>query len=286
MPDWLQIVLRTLLTIIVLFTLTRIIGKRQITQLTYFEYITGITLGSLSAFIAINPSGNWFLGFVALGIWVAVVIIIEIIELKSKHFRDWVEGKGTVLIKDGKIMEENLKKARYSSDDLLEQLRKKKAFAAADVEFAVLETTGELSVLLRREKQPLTSKDLGIKVPNEQEPQTVIMDGNIMDEPLAAIGRSRGWVNSELKKIGVTHENVYLAQVNSFGELFVDLYDDQIKVPEPQEREILLALIKKCAADIELFCLATQNPTAKVEYEKSLYKINKMLSDLTPFLQK
>jgi uncharacterized membrane protein YcaP (DUF421 family) len=286
MADWLQIALRTLLTIVVLFGLTRILGKRQITQLTFFEYITGIALGSLAAFIAVNPSGNWFLGFVALGVWVTVVVAVEILELKSKHFRDWTEGKGTVLIKDGKIMEENLKKVRYSSDDLLEQLRRKNAFAATDVEFAVLETTGDLSVLLRRENQPLTPKDLGVKVPNEQEPQSVIMDGNIMDEPLATIGLSRDWLNSELKKIGVTHENVYLGQVNSFGELFVDLYDDQIKVPEPQPRELLLALLKKCTADLELFCLATKDPTAKANYEQSLIKMKTMLSELTPFLQK
>ncbi len=285
MPDWLDIVWRTLLSIAVLFGLTRLLGKRQITQLTFFEYITGITIGSLAAYISLDLQGRWYLGFISLAVWVAAALGIEFLEMKSKRIRDWSESKGAILIKDGKILEDNLKKERYSSDELLAQLRKKNVFSAKDVEFAVLETTGEVSVLLTKENQPLTPKQLGIKVANEQEPQTVIMDGNRMDEPLATIGLNRDWLNTELEKIGVSIENVYLGQVNSYGELSVDLFDDKLKVPEPEPRALLLAQLKKCTADIELFILTTKNQKAKQNYEKSLVKMNHMLENIKPYLQ-
>ncbi|WP_242295885.1 DUF421 domain-containing protein, partial [Bacillus cereus group sp. BfR-BA-01516] len=103
-----------------------------------------------------------------------VPFLTGILSLKNKTARDFFEGKSTVLIKDGKILEDNLKKEKYTSDELLELLRGKDAFSVADVEFAVLEPSGELNVLLKKDRQPLTAKDIGLKVANEKEPQTVI----------------------------------------------------------------------------------------------------------------
>src|SRR5690606_38998165 len=122
--------------------------------------------------------------------------------------------KGTVLIKDGKVLEDNLKKERLTSDELMGKLRGQQVFRMSDVEFALMEPSGAINVLLKKEQMPITPSHLGIKVAPEQEPQTVIMDGNIMDEPLATMGLSRQWLNTELEKIGVTLANVYLGQVD------------------------------------------------------------------------
>ncbi|CAM3477892.1 DUF421 domain-containing protein [Marinicrinis lubricantis] len=211
MPDWLEIALRTLLSIIVLFFLTKLLGKRQISQLSFFEYITGITIGSLAAYISLDLEANWYLGLVSLGVWVLFSLMIEFVQLKSKPFRDFVEGKSTILIKDGKILEDNMKKERLTSDELLQQLRRKNIFKTADVEFALIEPSGEINVLLKKDYQPISPSKLGIKTGPEQEPQTVIMDGKILDEPLATIGLSREWLHTELDKLGMTLENVYLA---------------------------------------------------------------------------
>jgi uncharacterized membrane protein YcaP (DUF421 family) len=200
--------------------------------------------------------------------------------------RDWVEGKGMVLVKDGKVLEDNLKKVHLTSDELLEQLRSKNAFRVADVEFAVMEPNGKLSVLLRKENQPITPKHLGVKVPNEQEPQTVIMDGNIMDEPLATIGLNREWLRTELDKLGVTPENVYLAQVDANRQLYVDLYDDNLKVPEPQQREQLWATLKKCEADLETFGLSADDPKVKKMYEGCAEIMKNVLRQVEPFLKR
>ncbi|MGE7687411.1 DUF421 domain-containing protein [Peribacillus simplex] len=285
MPDWLDVFVRALLFLIILFLVTKLLGKKQLSQLSYFEYVVGITIGSIGAEVITGLERNISVGIIGIVTTTAIPFIVGLITLKSKTFRDLVEGKGTVFIKDGKIMEDNLKKERYTTDELLELLRKKDVFQVSDVEFAALEATGDLSVMLKKENQPLTPKDLNMTVASVKEPQTVIMDGKILDEPLATIGRSRGWLHTELEKLGVTIENVFLGQINSYGELTVDLFDDILQVPSPQERPLLLSTMKKCQADLELFALGTENKEAKQLYEKNSEKLQKAIDNVAHILK-
>lgn len=285
MQDWVEIILRTLGMIVLLFFIAKIMGKKQMSHLSYFDYIAGITIGGAGAIILLDREVSFFHGVIAIALFSFIPFVFDLLALKSKKLRDFIDGKGTVLIKDGKVMEDNLKKEQFTTDMLLKQLRSKNAFKAADVEFAVLEPTGELNVLLKRDKQPLTPKDLNITVSLEKEPQAVIMDGEVMDEPLATNGLSRGWLKEELDKLGVAIENVYLGQVDSFGQLTVDLFDDKIQVPQPIEKPLLLATIKKCHADLELFSLATENEEAKKMYKKNAEKVQKVIDKINPHLQ-
>ncbi|OLN22171.1 hypothetical protein BTO30_10480 [Domibacillus antri] len=273
MPEWLEIILRGLLLLMVLFLITKWLGKKQLSQLSFFEYVTGITIGSIGAEVVTGLERNIMHGILGIVVFTAVPFLAGLISLKSKKFRDIIEGKGVIFIKDGKVMEDNLKKERYTTDDLLALLRQKDVFQVADVEFAVLEETGELSVLLKKENQALTPKDLNMLVAPIKEPQTVIIDGKILDEPLATIGRSRNWLHTELDKLGVTVENVFLGQVDSNGQVTVDLFDDTLEVPSPQEMPLLLAAMKKCQADLELFALSTKAEEAKQMYEKNSQKL-------------
>ena len=284
MPQWLEIVLRTLTAVAAMFFLTRLLGKRQVTELSVFEYITGITIGSLAAFVSLDPADNWYLGLVAMAVWVAVSLIIEFLQLKSKTFRDFVDGKARVLIKDGKILEDNLRKERLTVDELLMQLRSKNAFKLSDVEFAVMEPSGKLNVLLRKEHQPLTPAHLGVHPAPEQEPQTVIMDGQIQDEPLATLGLNRQWLRTELDKLGVTLENVFLGQVDGQGQLTVDLYDDQLKLPEPAANAMLLARLKKVQAEFESFALNTRQEEAREMYRRNAERLDRIVEEIEPFL--
>ncbi len=284
MPDWLQIALRTLMAISVLFVITKFLGKRQLSQLSLFEYITGITIGSLAAYISLDLDANWYLGIVSLAVWVAVSLGIEFLQLNSKTMRNFIDGKSTVLIKDGKILEDNLKKERLSIDELLEQLRRKNAFKISDVEFAVMEPSGEINLLMTKDNQPLTARYLGIRVGPEQEPQAVVIDGNIMDEPLSTLGLNREWLDTELNKLGVAIENVFLGQVDSYGQLYVDLFDDKIKVPEPQQKAALFATLKKCEADLEMFGITTKNKENKKLYEQCSKKMEAVIKDMKPLL--
>jgi uncharacterized membrane protein YcaP (DUF421 family) len=285
MPEWLLIGARSILFAGVLFVITKLIGKKQISELSFFEYVSGITIGSIAGEIIMGLDNHWASGILSIMIFGLVTLFADILSLKSKSFRDFFEGKGTIFIKDGKILENNLKKERYSIDDLSSLLRQKNVFKAADVEFAVLEPRGDLSIMLKKENQPLTPKDLQLNLPQEKETQTVIMDGKILNDPLAGSGKSKKWLKAEIEKLGLTQENIFLGQIDSFGDLTVDVYDDSIKVPAPQQRPLLLAMIKKCAADLEVFSLQTDSKSAQIMYERSTEKLNRIIQKLTPYLK-
>lgn len=284
-PQWLEIVLRTVCAVVVLFLMTKLLGKRQVTQLSFFEYLTGITIGSIAAYISLDLEANWYLGLVALGVWVGCSLLIEFLQIKSKKARDFIDFKSTVLIQGGKILEDNLKKEKLSTDELMQQLRKKDVFQVADVEFAIMESSGEINVLQKRESLPLTPKDLGIQVAPEKPGQVVIMDGEVLDEPLRVSGFNQGWLVEELDKQGTKIKDVFLAQVDTYGQLTIDLYNDQIPVPQNEERKLLYANLKKCQADLELFSLSTKSKKAKQMYEESSKKIEKILADVQPILK-
>ncbi|USK42275.1 DUF421 domain-containing protein [Cytobacillus oceanisediminis] len=285
MPEWVEVAFRSILFIGVLFAVTKLIGKKQISELSFFEYVAGITIGSIAGEIILGLNNHWGAGILSIMIFGLVTFFADILSLKNKNFRNFFEGRGTVLIKDGKIQEDNLKKERYSIDDLNSLLRQKNVFKAADVEFAVLEPRGDLSVMLKKENQPLTPKDLQLTVAQEKEPQTVIMDGNILNDSLAESGKTRNWLNMEIEKLGLTLDNIFLGQIDSYGELTVDVYDDKIQVPSPQQRPLLSAMIKKCAADMEVFSLQTDSKKAQNMYEKNAAKLNQILQKLSPYLK-
>ncbi|MDF2040176.1 DUF421 domain-containing protein [Cytobacillus oceanisediminis] len=285
MPEWLLIGARSILFVGVLFAITKMIGKKQISELSFFEYVSGITIGSIAGEIIMGLDNHWASGILSIFIFGLVTLFADILSLKSKSFRDFFEGKGTIFIKDGKILEDNLKKERYSIDDLSSLLRQKNVFKMADVEFAVLEPRGDLSIMLKKENQPLTPKDLQLNLPQEKEPQTVIMDGKILNDPLAESGKTRKWLNMEIEKLGMTIDNIFLGQIDSYGELTVDIFDDSLKVPAPQQRPLLLAMIKKCAADLEVFSLQTDSKKAQEMYEKNTQKLNQIIQKLSPYLK-
>ncbi|CAM4318444.1 MULTISPECIES: DUF421 domain-containing protein [Bacillus] len=285
LPEWTLVILRSVFILIILFAITKWLGKRQISQLSFFEYIAGMTIGAIAAQVSTGLDSKFFHGVFAILIFAVVPFLTGILSLKNKTARDFFEGKSTVLIKDGKILEDNLKKEKYTSDELLELLRGKDAFSVADVEFAVLEPSGELNVLLKKDRQPLTAKDIGLKVANEKEPQTVIMDGNVLDEPLSASGHNRAWLHAELEKLGVVIENVFLGQVDSYGQLTIDIYNDKLQMPSPQNKPLLLASLKKCHADLELFSLETKSKSASEMYSKNAKQIEKILNKVTYLLK-
>ncbi|MGG3940724.1 DUF421 domain-containing protein [Peribacillus psychrosaccharolyticus] len=285
MPDWLNVMFRSLFFLVVLFFITKLLGKKQISQLSFFEYITGITIGNIGAELATKVEHSLFNGVVSIATFSLAPFIAGFISMKSRPFRNFVEGKGTVFIQDGKLLEDNLKKEKYTIDELLELLRKKDVFNVSDVEYAVLEATGDLNVLLKKENQPLTAKDLNLKLAPIKGSETVIMDGEILDEPLSTVGRNRLWLKTELVKQGITVENVFLGQINTYGELTVDLYDDKLKVPSPQERPLLWATLKKCQADLELFALSTDSIEAKEMYQVNSLKIQRTIDKIESILK-
>jgi uncharacterized membrane protein YcaP (DUF421 family) len=284
MPGWIHIIVRSIVFLLILLITTKILGKKQISELSFFEYVSGITIGSIAGEVITGLESNAYHGALAIIMFGLVTLLVDFLSLKSKTFRDIVEGRGTVIIKDGKILEDNLKKEKYTIDEVSAMLRQKNIFRFSDVEFAVLEPRGTLSALLKKENQPLTPKDLQMKTAKEKEPQTIIMDGCIVDEALRSAGKSHEWLQTELEKMGVTLENVFLGQVDSYGALSVDIYDDKLKTPTAQQRPLLMATLKKTQADLEIFSLQTDCEKTKAMFKKNANILDEVIVKLRPYL--
>lgn len=232
MGDWIEIVLRSLLVLAGLFVITKLLGKKQLSKLSYFEYIVGIIIGDIAGSLSMDSEVNLVNGITSILIWTLVSILLSYVSLKNKKIRDIVEGKARVFIKDGKILEGNLRKERFTSDELLEMLRKKSVFSVREVEFALLEADGELSVLLKRDYRAVKPSELWLQLPEDKEPRTVIMDGRIIEEMVEEVGRNKGWLQKMLADKHVKVEDVYLAQLHSDGKLSLDYYHDRIEQEE------------------------------------------------------
>ncbi|CAM3992136.1 DUF421 domain-containing protein [Lederbergia lenta] len=269
LPSWFEVIIRSATLVIVLFLLMKWLGKKQLSHLSFFEYVAGITIGSIAAEMSTGIESNFAHGLYSLVVWTAIPFFAGVIGLKSKKARNFIEGTSTIVIQDGKIQEENLSKEKYTVDELMQLLRKKNAFQVADVEFAILEADGELNVLLKKEKQPLTPKDMQMDVAPEKVPQMVILEGEVVDSALAAGGHTRAWLEVELEKLNVALDNVYIGQVDSYGTLTVDIYDDKINVPTANPRKKLLMSLKKCQADMESYALETDLKDVKEMYKKN-----------------
>ncbi|RXT09080.1 DUF421 domain-containing protein [Ammoniphilus sp. CFH 90114] len=286
MAEWLIILFRSFLMFVIVISFLRIVGSKQTSQMTYADFVVGIAIGGIVALISLNVITNLAYGLLALALWMLMPVAVNYFAMKSKKFHDFIYGNQTILIKHGKVLEDNLKKVRYTGEELLGQLRRKNVFNLADVEFAVMEANGEVSVMLKPEQTPITPRHLEWKVAITGEPQTVILDGNIIDEGLRNQGLNRGWLHTELEKMGIALENVFIGQVDTSGDLYVDLFNDAIYLPKPTTKELLYATLKKCEADLELYALSTQDKAVKEGYQRSAEQLMEVLTDLRTQLKR
>ncbi len=280
----LMILVRSLLMFFTTLVLVRLIGKKRSSRLNSFNFIIFGVLGILAALISIGFIGNLVLGYIALLVWGLLPIALDYLALKSKLIHELLYGKETVLIKQGKIMEDGLKQVRLTGEELLRELRSKNIFNASEVEFAMMETNGEINVLPKADYQPVTPHHLGQKVAPQTEPETVILDGKILDGNLGNIGLNRSWLNLQLERSEILLSNVFLAQVDSSGDLYIDLYDDTVNLPQPKVKELLYANFLKIQADLITFSLETQAQDAKDMYADYAKKLKRMLEQIEPYL--
>lgn len=158
----LQISFRALLGFLVLLFLARLLGKKQLSQFTFFTYITGITLGNIAGEMVLNKDTRMIDGIAALTVWVLLTLGIEHISLKSAKARVLLDGEPTIVIKNGKILKKAMASSRLNMDDLSMLLRDKDIFSIREIDYAILEPNGKLSVLKKQEEENVTKKDLKI----------------------------------------------------------------------------------------------------------------------------
>lgn len=205
-----------------LFIITRIMGKKQIAQLTFFDYAIGASIGSIAAQTAVDPAVHYTGGLAGLIIFALFSVLLSWISIKSNSGRNLLDGVPTVLIENGKIIESGLKKNKLTVNDLLEECRQKNVFDLSDIEFAVLETSGKLSILFKASKQPLTPKDMNVPVGYQGMCTNVIIDGEVLNHYLEMIHLDRKWLIAELAKQNIkNYADVLLAYVDNAGTLVV-----------------------------------------------------------------
>lgn len=284
MDTWLILLFNSIILFFVTLTITRFMKKKTLSNATSFDFISYMVIAIIITLISLNVITNIYFGLITLSVWALMPILLDYASMKSKWVYNIIHGKERVLIKDGKVMEDNLSKERMTGQEFLQTLRCKKAFNLADVEFAIMETTGDINVNLKADKNPVTSYDLGKKVAPKTETVTVILDGNMLNEGLTNIGLNQGWLRTELENKGVALENVFIGQVDSSGDLYLDLFDDMIQIPKTQVKEMLYASLEKSQADLMSFSLDTDNKAAKAMYLKDAEKLKKVIEKLEPYL--
>lgn len=224
----LVVIIRSLIAFFSLLILVRLTGKQQMSELTFFDYVVGITIGSIAATLSVQLNQNTTATLAGMIIWGLLPIFLAYLSLHSVWIRKVVEGEATVVIENGKIMEQNLTRIRLSIDDLLSSLRAKDVFNITDVEFALFETSGKLSIQLKSQKLPLTPADLNLPTGYAGLPTTLIDDGKPLVDALHSLNLSQAWLRYQLGKQQITDFTVVaLAQLDTAGNLYVDLKDDQ-----------------------------------------------------------
>ena len=217
--------------------LTRLMGRKLLSQMTYFDFVTAITIGTIGAtFITVEVQG--FIILLSPVILSLLVILTGYITLKSVPARKILEGEPLVLIQNGKILENNLKNVRYNIDDLMMLLREKKVFNMDEVEFAILEPNGKLSVQKKSQYLPVSAKDLNISTKYKGISSEMIRDGEIVHQNIEQNNLSYEWLYNQLQNNDIENiDDVFLATLSTEGTLYVDLKKDEPKYNQIVEDE-------------------------------------------------
>lgn len=233
--DFWQVIIYSIIIFVLLVILARLIGKKLLSQMTFFDFVIGITIGTIGgAFVTTEVKGFYVL--LSPVVLTLAVVLTGYISLKSVPARKLIEGEPMIVIQNGKIYEENMRKIRYHLDDLLMQLRVKGVFDLSEVEFAILEPHGQLSVLKKSQNLPLTPKDLGLASQYKGISSEIIRDGKIVEQNLRQNRLSHEWLYNQLssKKINKI-EDVFLATLDTSGNLYIDTRRDNLNYVQETE---------------------------------------------------
>ena len=213
---------RTVFLYLAVLAAVRIMGKREVGQLSAFDLVVAIMIAELAAMSMEKIDMPLYEGIIPIFTLVFLEIFLSYLSLKSHTIRGLVDGAPTIVSANGKIREKELRKLRYNVSDLLGQLRQKDVANIANVQYAILETSGELSVVLKSGKRPVTPEDLGLPVKEEGLPTPLIFDGQVHCRNLQKLGLDRTWLEEEIRKKGVARiEDVLFASLDTSGQLYV-----------------------------------------------------------------
>ena len=223
----LDVVLRSFISLITLFLVTKALGKKQVSQLSLFDYVIGISIGNFAAEATINTESQYMNGITSVVVFGLVAYLISYGTMKSMKMRRFFMGVPTILIQDGKLIKKNLKKVKFDLNDLLEECRSNNYFDISQIKYAIMEVNGKLSILPKDENRNVTLEDMNLKPDKEGLCANVIIDGNIMYNNLKLVHKDEEWLLKQLKVRGKNLDDVLLATVDINDKLLI--YDGNIE---------------------------------------------------------
>lgn len=236
MPEWVGVIVFTAAAYLTLFIITRIEGKRQIAQLEFMDYVIAITIGSIAAEMCTNNEKRWYLYILAMGIMFLLDTITTLLSRKGHFLKKLFHSMPLTIIDDGKISYQNLKKSKLDVNELLAQLRVLGYFDIQDVAYAILETSGDISVLPKSAQRPTTIADVGVSEQPASLTENIIIDGKILKDTLVSIKRSEQWV---FNKLGIKEKkqlkNIILAIYDEENDDVIAYKKDMQKKQEQKD---------------------------------------------------
>jgi len=218
----LDVIIRALVSLTALFLVTKLLGKKQVSQLSLFDYVIGISIGNFAAEMTINTDSQYLNGLTAIIVFGIIAYLVSYLTMKSIKLRRFFIGTPTILIQNGKIIENNLKKSKFDINDLLEECRGNGYFDLNKIEYALLEANGKLSVLPKGEYSNVTIKDMKLKPEKQGLVANVIIDSKIMYNNLQNMKKDIEWLENELKIKGYkTLNNILLATLDINDKLVI-----------------------------------------------------------------
>ena len=230
MNIYLEALLRTLLSVAVLFVLARIDGAKQVSQLTFYDYIVGITAGSIAASMCIESDINIWVCLIAVTLFMLSSTLFSVLASKSIFLRRVLTGQSIFLIAKGEICYDGLRRARFDLSDMMRELRSQGYFNINQINYAILESNGNVSVMPKAGDRPMTATEQGVSLPEDGLLANVIEDGKILKGNLKAFGKDADWLREEIRAQGCEEmRDIMLATLNESGELNVYYKNEEEK---------------------------------------------------------
>ena len=221
--EFVKVILTSVLSAVALFLIAKIMGHKQMSQLDFFDYITGITIGSIAAELATELEKPWN-PLIAMMVYGIITILLTLLTQKFPKTRKFINGTPTIILNNGKLYRKNMKKAKMDLSEFMAMCRQEGYFNLSDIETAVFEYNGRLTVLPKATKRPINPTDMNIVPPPESIQTEVIMDGRVLGENLERLGVDIQWLQKELAAQGYRSlKDVFLCTCDNNKQLTVFL---------------------------------------------------------------
>lgn len=222
--EFAKIIILSVVAMVVLFLLTKLMGFRQINEMSFFDYVIGITIGSIAAEMSTNLDLAWWKGITAMAVWAIIGVLLSIVTQKSIKARRFISGEAIIIMQNGKIIKKNMKKAKIDIDDLIASARSNGYFNLADIDFAIMEITGNISFMPTPLKRALNPKDFNFAPQKENLSYDVVLDGKFVEKEIEKSKVSKNELKKMIENRKIKLSEIALASIDKNKQLTIITY--------------------------------------------------------------